>query len=79
MNKIELNKIYNEDCLEGIKRIPDVSIDCILTDPPYLYLKGQKLDRPFDEERLFSEFKRVLKPTGFVVLFGRGTSFIGGI
>ena len=75
MNKIELNKIYNKDCLEGIKRIPDVSIDCILTDPPYLYLKGQKLDRPFDEERLFSEFKRVLKPTGFVVLFGRGTSF----
>lgn len=75
MNKIELNKIYNEECLEGIKRIPDVSIDCILTDPPYLYLKGQKLDRPFDEERLFSEFKRVLKPNGFVVLFGRGTSF----
>lgn len=27
MNKIELNKIYNEECLEGIKRIPDVSID----------------------------------------------------
>lgn len=33
------------------------------------------MDRPFDEERLFSEFKRVLKPNGFVVLFGRGTSF----
>lgn len=75
MNKIELNKIYNEDCLEGIKRIPDVSIDCILTDPPYLYLKNQKLDRPFDEKTLFLEFKRVLKPTGFAVIFGRGTSF----
>lgn len=35
MNKIELDKIYNEDCLEGIKRIPDVSIDAIITDPPY--------------------------------------------
>lgn len=72
---IELNKIYNEDCLEGIKRIPDGSVDCILTDPPYLYLKNQKLDRLFDERTLFSEFKRVLKPNGFVVLFGRGTSF----
>lgn len=71
----QINKIYNEDCLEGIKRIPDASIDCILTDPPYLYLKGQKLERPFDEHALFTEFKRVLKPTGFVVLFGRGTSF----
>jgi site-specific DNA-methyltransferase (adenine-specific) len=69
------NKIYNEDCQEGIKRIPDASVDCILTDPPYLYLKGQKLERPFDERALFNEFKRVLKPNGFVVLFGRGTSF----
>ncbi len=72
---IELNKIYNEDCLEGIKRIPDNSIDCILTDPPYLYLKNQKLDRPFDEQAFFAECKRVLKKDGFIVLFGRGTSF----
>lgn len=72
---MNINQIYNKDCQEGIKCIPDASIDCILTDPPYLYLKGQKLDRPFDEERLFSEFKRVIKPTGFIILFGRGTSF----
>ena len=26
---IELNKIYNEDCLEGMKRIPDGSVDCV--------------------------------------------------
>lgn len=32
---IELNKIYNEDCLEGMKRIPDGSVDCIATDVPY--------------------------------------------
>lgn len=70
-----INKIYNEDCQEGIKRIPDASVDCILTDPPYLYLKGQKLERPFDEIALFLEFKRVLNPSGFIVMFGRGTSF----
>lgn len=72
---IELNKIYNEDCLEGMNRIPDNSVDCILTDPPYLYLKNQKLDRPFDEQAFFSECKRVLKKDGFIVIFGRGTSF----
>ena len=72
---IELNRIYNEDCLEGMKRIPDNSVDCVLTDPPYLYLKNQKLDRPFDEQTFFSECKRVLKKDAFIVLFGRGTSF----
>lgn len=61
--------------MEGMKRIPDGSVDCILTDPPYLYLKNQKLDRPFDEQIFFSECKRVLKKDGFIVLFGRGTSF----
>jgi site-specific DNA-methyltransferase (adenine-specific) len=59
----------------GIVRIPDNHIDCILTDPPYLYLKNKKLDRPFDEDLFFSECKRVLKKEGFIVLFGRGTSF----
>ena len=32
---IELNKIYNEECLEGMKKIPDGSIDMILCDLPY--------------------------------------------
>ena len=32
---MELNKIYNEDCIETMKRIPDASIDLMLTDPPY--------------------------------------------
>ena len=35
-DELELNKIYNEDCLEGMKRIPDGSVDLIVTDPPYL-------------------------------------------
>ena len=44
---MELNKIYNEDCLEGMKRIPDSSIDLIVTDPPYLinYKTGHRKDK----------------------------------
>lgn len=32
---IEVNKIYNEDCLDTMKRMPDKSIDLVLTDFPY--------------------------------------------
>ena len=32
---MEINKIYNEDCLEGMKRIADGSIDMVLCDLPY--------------------------------------------
>lgn len=71
---MELNKIYNQDCLEGIRQIPDNSINVIMTDPPYLYL-NHKLDRPFDENELFKEWDRVLKEDGFIVIFGRGESF----
>lgn len=68
-------KLYNADCIEFIQTMGDESVDVILTDPPYLYLKNQKLDVPFDEQVLFSECKRVLKKDGFIVMFGRGTSF----
>jgi site-specific DNA-methyltransferase (adenine-specific) len=72
---LEENKIYRAECTALMQQIDDSSVDCILTDPPYLYLKNQKLDRPFDEAAFFNEAKRVLKKSGFIVLFGRGTSF----
>lgn len=72
---IEVNKGYNEDCIGVLGRIPDNSIHIICIDPPYLYLKGQKLERPFDERLFFSECKRVLKKDGFLIMFGRGASF----
>ena len=72
---MSVNKLYNEDCVIGIKRIPTGSIDAILTDPPYLYLKNQKLDKEFDEDLLFKEWYRVLKPGGLIAIFGRGVSF----
>ena len=37
---VKLNTIYNEDCLEGMKRIPDESIDLVVTDPPYKIIGG---------------------------------------
>lgn len=38
---MELDVIYNRDCIEGIKELPDKSIDLIIMDPPYAF---QRLD-----------------------------------
>lgn len=32
---LELNNFYNEDCIETIKKIGDLKVDCVLTSPPY--------------------------------------------
>jgi len=72
MDKI---KMYNADNLEVMATLADESIDVICIDPPYLYLKNQKLERPFDEPKFFAECKRLLTKKGFIVIFGRGTSF----
>ena len=37
---METNVIYNEDCYEGIKKIPDKSIDLVYIDIPYLIESG---------------------------------------
>ena len=63
------------DCLVEMQNLPDESIDCILTDPPYKYLKNQKLEVDFDECLFFNQAKRILTKDGFIVLFGRGASF----
>ena len=68
-------QLYNADNLEIMATLPDESIDVVCIDPPYLYLKNQKLERPFDEQKFFDECKRLLTKKGFIVMFGRGTSF----
>lgn len=68
-------QIFNEDCLEGMKKIADGSVDMIATDPPYCVgvssngLKTSFSDfnllRPFWEQ-CFGEWQRVLKDGGHV-------------
>lgn len=68
-------QLHHADNLEIMKTLSDESIDIICIDPPYLYLKNQKLERVFDELKFFSECKRLLTKNGFIVMFGRGESF----
>lgn len=67
MNKLELNKIYNEDCLEGMKRIPDKSVDMILCDLPY-GTTANKWDFIIPLELLWEQYERIIKDNGAIVL-----------
>ena len=64
---IELNTIYNEDCLEGMKRIPDKSVDMILCDLPY-GTTNCKWDTIIPLEPLWEQYNRVIKDNGAIVL-----------
>lgn len=73
---MELNKIYNEDCLVGMKKIPDASVDCIICDLPYGVLNKQSEAGGWDSiiplEPLWKEYLRITKPNAAIVLFCQG-------
>jgi len=54
---LEFDKIYNVDCFEGMKQIPDNSIDLVLTDPPY----GISKKGITNDDLELSEYKKWLK------------------
>jgi DNA modification methylase len=72
---IELNKIYNADCLTFLKQMPDNFIDCCVTSPPYYGLRDYGVNGQIGLEEtpkqyvqklveIFREVNRVLKPEG---------------
>ena len=78
---MELNKIYNEDCLEGMKRISDGSVDLIVTDPPYLinysrHVKGHRFENKILNDnnpelisKYIKECYRILKNDSAMYMF----------
>lgn len=65
---LELNKIYNMDCLEGMKMIDDKNIDMILCDLPYGTTKCE-WDKVIPFEPLWEQYNRIIKDNGAIVLF----------
>lgn len=68
---IDTNKIYNMDCLEGLKQVEDDSIQLIVTSPPYNIGKPYEkrlniYDYIDQQEKIIAECKRVLKPEGSI-------------
>jgi len=68
---IELNKIYNEDCIggRGMCLIPNESIDMILCDLPY-GTTACKWDLIIPFESLWNQYERIIKDKGVIALFG---------
>lgn len=85
---IEKNIVYNMDCLEGLRTLPDNSVDCCVTSPPYYALRDYGVDGQIGLEEtpqayidklveVFTEVYRVLKPEGTLWL-NIGDSYWGG-
>jgi len=79
---MKTNIIYNEDCLEGLKRLPDNSVDLVLTDPPYNASNSnikckkksynsinEKWDKNFKINNFSLEFYRILKKSSSLLIF----------
>ena len=66
--------LYNGDCLEELKNVPDKSVQLILTDLPYGTVKNDsvcKWDEVIPMEKLWPEFERIIKDDGAIVLFSQ--------
>jgi site-specific DNA-methyltransferase (adenine-specific) len=85
---MELNTIYTGDALEVLRTLPDSSVDCVITSPPYWGLRDYGVAGQLGQEdapeayiekllEVFREVHRVLKPSGtcFVNL---GDTYAGG-
>jgi len=63
---MEINKIYNENCLDTMARMPDGFVDLTVTSPPYDGLRDYK-GYSFPFEKIAKELFRVTKDGGVVV------------
>ena len=77
MKTIELNQIYNQDCISYMKTIPDNSINLIIADPPYNIGKdyNNNSDKQSNEEYLvfiknqISQYYRILAENGTLIIY----------
>ncbi len=67
--------IFNEDCLTGMSKIPDGSVDLIITDLPY-GITDCAFDRRLPFEPLWEQFHRVTKKNAAICLFAAGKFLI---
>lgn len=85
---MEMNRIYNEDCLTGLKKLADNTVDCCVTSPPYWGLRDYGVEGQLGMEEtpeayvqkvveIFGEVRRILKPDGTLWL-NLGDSYATG-
>ena len=64
-------KLYNGDCLEVMKNIPDNSIDMILCDPPY-GITACDWDNIISYDDMWEQYERIIKKEGTIAIFSSG-------
>ena len=69
MIQIDNITLWQGDCLEMMKNIPDKSIDCIICDLPY-GTTACKWDSVIPFEPLWEQYNKIIKDNGAIVLFG---------
>ena len=80
---MEINKIYNMNCLEGLRQMEDESIDLMVTSPPYYnareYSQWETVDSYMDDmKEIFTELYRCIKNHKYIVVnVGDVTSQVG--
>jgi len=65
-----MNQFINDDCFNVMPDIPDKSIDCIISDMPYNITACHWDKQIIDLDKLWIEYKRIIKDNGAVCLFG---------
>ena len=73
---IEIDKIYNMDCMDGLPMVADNSVDAIIADLPYGVLnrsnKAASWDRRIPLAPLWEQYRRITKPDSPIILFAQG-------
>lgn len=68
IGELELNNIYCIDCVEGMKKLPDNSVDVVVTSPPYDKVRDYNGSVKFDLHATGEQIHRVLKDGGIAVM-----------
>lgn len=77
-SELEMNTIYNEDCIQGMKKINSETVDIVICDPPYNI--GKDFGNDSDKQDMntylqwcdqwIAECIRILKPNGTLYIYG---------
>lgn len=78
LGKLKLNRIYHEDVISGLEKIPDETCQIIIADPPYFRAVKEEWDNQWENldqylawsDKWIKECMRVLKPKGTMYIYG---------